>query len=230
MEAAVTVPGLFIRRSTLLLLGFTLSLGGCGRFCGGVGNRPPAPLPIVKDARTGQTFYVLDRGEYKAYYDSLGQLVRIEHDTNQDGRAEEIARYDGKKNPSLVEVDENSDGWIDRWEYYDEKGTLLSVGRWHKTKGQPDEWTSRDGQGRPVRIEHDDDGDGRKDRTEVLEREKVVALEIDADRDGRTDRWQKLDKGRLVSEDLDTNGDGKADRRLRFKADGTVQGIERLTP
>jgi len=218
-----------IRLRTLILFAVTFSLGGCSRFCGGVGNRPPAPLPIVKDARSGQTFYVLDRGEYKAYYDSLGQLVRIEHDTNGDGRAEEIARYDGQKEPSVVEIDEDSDGWIDRWEYYDQKGKLLRVGRSHKTKGQPDEWTTRDEQGRTTRVEHDEDGDGRVDRIEILEGGKVVALEIDSDRDGRIDRWQRFAAGRLISEDLDTNGDGKPDRRLRFRPDGTVQGMERLT-
>lgn len=218
------------RTPTLALVALALSFGACSRFCGAVGNRPPAPLPIVKDARTGEKLYVLHRGEYKAYYDSLGQLVRIEHDRNGDGRADEIARYDGRKDPSLVEVDEDQDGWIDRWEHYDAKGTLLKIGRSQRKKGQADIWTTRNKEGLATRVEHDDDGDGRVDRSEILEGGKVLALELDGDRDGRVDRWQRFAGGRLTGEDLDTDGDGKPDRRLRFRTDGTVLGLERLTP
>jgi hypothetical protein len=204
-----------------LALVFSLTAAACAqRACGGLGGRPPAPLPIVKEGAA--TYRVLDKGAYKAYYDTLGQLVRILNDTNGDGRADRIAHYKDGKAIVLIEIDLDHDGWIDRFEHYDPAGKLVKVGQWRRDRGKADTWTTLGPDGQPSRVDYDDDGDGRPDRADVLRGGQVVGVEIDADRNGRMDRFQVWEKGRLVSEALDTDGDGKPDRRLTYDARGRV--------
>jgi hypothetical protein len=213
----------------VLLALLASAAAGCSqRGCGGLGGRPPAPLPIVKEG--AQTYRVLDKGDYKAYYDSLGQLARILNDTNGDGRPDRIAHYKDGKTIFLIELDLDHDGWIDRWEHYDPSGRLVKVGQWRRARGKEDTWTSLGADGQPTRVDNDDDGDGLVDRADVLRAGQVVSVEIDADRDGRIDRWQVWEKGRLRREDLDTDGDGKPDRRISYDARGKVLSALPLAP
>ncbi len=201
----------------------------CGeRACGGLQGQPPGTPPIVKD-QDGRVHYVVDRGRYRAYYDSLGQLERIEHDSNGDGRGDYLMHYDAARRVGLVEVDEDFDGWVDRWEYYDAKGVLERVSRARRGH-KPDLWSYPATDAAPGRTEYDDDGDGKVDRIEIQRDRQVVRVEIDADRDGRMDRWQTWEEGRLKSEELDTDGDGRPDRRIRYGGDGKVRGIEPIRP
>lgn len=207
-----------------------LFAAACGdRACGGRGGLPPKPLPLVKDP-DGSLHYLLDRGEYKGYYDLSGEVARVEYDSNRDGRADYLAHYGPGRQVRLLEVDEDHDAWIDRWEHYDPGNTLVKVGRWRRTKGKADIWRFPGEDGLPVRIEYDEDGDGRVDRVEVLQEARPVRIEIDSDRDGRMDRWQVWQKGRLTAEELDTRGTGKADRRLVYGPAGNILRVERVAP
>jgi antitoxin component YwqK of YwqJK toxin-antitoxin module len=213
----------------LLLALFALAPLACGdRGCGGLGGRPPAPLPVVKEGQN--TYRVLEKGAYKAYYDTMGQLVRILHDSNGDGRPDRIAHYKDGKTIFLIEIDLDGDGWIDRWEHYDANGRLEKVGQWRQARGKEDTFTTLGPDGKPARVEYDDDGDGVIDRAEVLRGGQVVGVEIDADRNGKIDRWQVWEKGRLLREDLDTDGDGKPDRRITYDARGRVLSSLPLAP
>ena len=213
----------------VLLLVLSLTAAACGqRACGGLGGRPPASLPEIQEGN--QKFRVLDKGAYKAYYDSLGQLARILQDSNRDGRPDRIAHYKSGKSITLIELDLDHDGWIDRWEHYDDAGKLLKVGRWRLARGKADTWNVLGPDGQPTRVEYDDDGDARVDRADVIRAGEVVGVEIDADRDGRIDRWQLWAKGHLRREDLDTDGDGKADRRILYDVRGRVSGAAPVTP
>jgi hypothetical protein len=188
-----------MRRALLVVL--TLLLAACGqRACGGLGGLPPAGMPLVH--RADGDYRMLDRGAWKGYYNGKGQLVIAEYDSSGDGRADYIAHYDENKQIRLIEVDEDHDSWVDRFEYYD----------------APD--------GRPARIEYDDDGDGKPERAEVMKDGELVRVEIDSDHDGRIDRWQNWEHGRLVSEEIDSNGDGKPDRRLVFGPHARLLRIE----
>jgi hypothetical protein len=222
------------RPSRVVVLAVVLAAAGagCQRACGGLGGRPPAPLPEVKGAG-GERYKVLDKGAYKAYYDTLGQLVRIEHDEDGDGRADRIVHYEGGKVVTRVELDLDHDGWVDRVDYYDAAGKLVKIGQTKKQNGKVDTWTYSGPDGLPVRIEHDDNGDMVVDRAEILRAGQVVGVEVDADGDGRIDRWQAWSKGHLVSEDLDTDKDGRPDRRLVYDARGRItasQPIAVATP
>lgn len=194
--------------------------------CGGRGGLPPGRPARVK-AADGREYYLVDKGRYKAYYDPWGRLARIEYDSNGDGRADQISHHGGSKTPHLIEVDENFDGTIDRWEDYDKAGKLLKVGT-SRRGGVPDVWTFPGPDGQPSRKEYDDDHDGRIDRVDVFEGGRLVRVELDSDRDGRIDRWQRWEAGRLAAEELDTDGDGRPDRRLGYDSKGKVAGLEKL--
>jgi len=205
-----------------------LLLGACtDRACGGRGGLPPSRLPTV-DRGDGHTYRLLDKGDYKGFYDEGGRIAIAEYDSNHDGRADYIAHYDLNKQIRLLEIDEDHDAWVDRWEHYDEAGVLQKVGRWRRQKGREDEWTYRGADGRPERIEYDDTGDGRPDRAELFTDGVLTGVEADTDDNGKTDRWQTFDRGRLVKEELDTNGDGAPDRRLVFGPNARLVRVERL--
>lgn len=215
------------RRAALLLLP-ALALAACAdRACGGRGGLPPGPMPMVKRG-DGRDYRMLDRGDWKGFYDANGRIAVAEYDSNKDGRADYIAHYDENRQIRLIEVDEDHDSWVDRFEYYDAAGILEKVGRCRKQKGRVDEWTYRAADGRPARIEYDDDGDGKPERAEVMKEGALARIEIDTDRDGRPDRWQDWDHGRIVSEEIDTNGDGKPDRRLVFGPKARLLRVERV--
>ncbi len=198
-----------------------------GRACGGSGGLPPERLPLVKRG-DGRTYHFLDKGAWKGYYDEAGRLAVAEYDSTNHGRADTIAHYDENRRIRLIEVDEDLDGWVDRFEYYDAAGRLEKVGRCRKQQGRPDEWIYRGPDGRAARIEYDDDGDGKPERADVVKGGIVVGTETDSDRDGRMDRWQGWTAGHLTSEEVDTDKDGKPDRRLVYGPTGKLLRMERL--
>jgi antitoxin component YwqK of YwqJK toxin-antitoxin module len=214
------------RLISMLLLALTTACGD--RACGGRGGLPPPRLPMVKLA-DGRSFHLLDKGQYKALYDTMGQLAIVQYDSNNDGRADYLAYYEGKQ-IRVIEVDENQDSWIDRWEHYDASGVLEKIGRWRKQKGKADVWRFPGPGGLASRVEYDDDGDGRSERSEIFRDGQLVRIELDSDRDGRRDRWQTWEDGRLKSEELDTKGAGTPDRRLVYGGRGGIARIERLQP
>jgi hypothetical protein len=179
----------------------------------------------------GSDYYLLDRGAYKAFYDSWGRLQRIEYDSNGDGRPDHIAHHDGAKIPHLLEVDEDFDGRTDRWEDYDSRGVLSRAGVSRRGGDSPDLWILPGPDGvTPARKEYDDDGDGRVDRADTLTGGIVTKVEVDSNRDGRMDRFRTFSGGKLQTEEVDTDGDGKPDRRIRYGDKGQVIGLERLRP
>jgi hypothetical protein len=209
-------------------LPFLLALlaAACAGQCGARGGLPPKRPPLF-DGPDGRKYYLLDRGPYKAFYDPAGRLQRIEYDSNGDGRADQIAHHNGERHARLLEVDEDFDGLVDRWEDYDAEGRLVKVGA-SRGGRRPDVWVFRGADGQPRRKEYDEDGDGRTDRAEELVAGRVVHVELDTDRDGRIDRWQEWPQGRLSEERIDTDADGRPDRRLRYGARGQVIALEPL--
>jgi hypothetical protein len=203
----------------------SLLAASCAGQCGARGGLPP-PRPPVVTGVDGRKYHLVDRGPYKAFYDAWGRLQRIEYDKNGDGRADHIARHDGRRRPHQMDVDDDFDGRTDRWERYDDEGRLLKVGTAREPGRAPDLWTAAATAGEPERREHDTDGDGVIERTEVLRDGRVTEVQVDGDRDGRMDRWQRWAEGRLVSEDLDTDRDGKADRTVRYDPRGKVLAFD----
>lgn len=184
------------------------------------------PPPLVQGP-DGQVYHLLDRGPYKAFYDRWGRLERLEYDSNGDGRADQIAHHGGSRTARTIEVDEDFDGRIDRWEDYDATAKLVKVGA-SRRGGRPDVWVVPGPEGQPARKEYDEDGDGRVDRAEILQEGRVVRVEVDADRDGRFDRWQDWLSGRLAREEVDTDRDGRPDQRILYGERGRVVALEAI--
>lgn len=199
---------------------------GCAGRCGALGGLPPQRPPLVIGP-DGKTYHLVGRGPYKAFYDPWGRLQRLEYDQNGDGRADQIAHHEGARTPRTIEVDEDYDGVVDRWEDYDSSGRLARVGTSRRGRG-PDLWSAPGPDGQPARKEYDEDGDSRPDRVETLDGGEVTSVAIDQDRDGRPDRWQSWRQGRLTGEELDTDRDGRPDRRLRYGDDGRVLGLDTI--
>jgi len=195
--------------------------------CGGLGGQPPEQPPVVRGP-DGREYRLVVRGPYRAYYDAGGRLQRIDYDQDGDGRPDHIAHHDGSPTPRLLEVDEDRDAFVDRWEVYGPDGALLKVGSAARAGGGPSVWTFPGPGGIPARREHDQDGDGRPERVEILREGVLAAVELDLDRDGRIDRWQAWSEGGLVSEEVDTDGDGRPDVRIRHGRGGATEGAERL--
>lgn len=213
-------------RARRVVLAAALLSGGCAGHCGALGGLPPDRPPLVR-ASDGTQQYLVDRGSYKAFYDIGGRIQRVEYDSNGDGRPDQIALHDGRKNPREIDVDSDFDGKPDRWEEYDDDGRLLRTGTSRHNRSQPDEWTSRDAEGRLARKDEDDDGNGVAERSEFFAPDgRLVRVEVDSDGNRRPDRWQVWHDGRLTVEELDTDGDGRPDRRLRFAADGRMVDLK----
>jgi antitoxin component YwqK of YwqJK toxin-antitoxin module len=210
-----------------LLAGLALTAVACARRCGGLGGQPPIGDAVKVIGPDGQEVLLVDKGAYKAWYDKWGRLGRIEFDKNGDHKPDHIAHYQGGRIARMLEIDENFDGRMDRWEYYEENGALSKVGQ-ARQGGGPDLWTFAGPDGTPRRIEYDDDRDGKIERAELLEKGLVTGVELDTDADGKPDRWQRWVKGKLRGEDLDTNGDGRPDRRLAFDEKGHILGVEKI--
>lgn len=175
----------------------------CGYGCAGGSSPKLTGAPVVR-GNDGREYRVLEKGAYKAFYDSAGRVDRLEYDSNGDGKTDHVAYYDGTASPRRLEVDSNFDGRVDRWETYDENGGLVSVGTSQKHGDRPDVWTFRGPGGETQRVE------------------------IDSNGDGRVDRWQRWEGPRLLTEDVDSDGDGKPDHRLKYDAHGKVAGMEPL--
>jgi hypothetical protein len=216
-------PMVFVRRGSTVLV-FALAAGACG----GLGSDPPQLPPVLKFA-DGQIQHIIDRGPIKAFYDKWGRLLRIEQDTNADGRPDRIARHDGETWAHRLEIDVDFDGTTDRWEDYTEGGKLTRFAVALQHDGHPQMWTVVGDDGAATRYEYDRDGDAKIERAEVVVGGRIGRVELDTNRDGKLDRWQDWEGGRLRQESMDLDGDGRPDRRLAYAADGRIT-VERLGP
>ncbi len=101
---------------------------------------------------------VVDRVEI---YDEKGVIIRLEVDTNGDGKMNEWIFYkDG--NPTKGERDANGDGKVDTWLRYNKEGMIIKSEADTDGNGKIDEWVIfKDG--RPTQAERDTNGDGKAD-------------------------------------------------------------------
>jgi hypothetical protein len=204
----------------------SLALGAYGAGCGGLGGQPPNRPPAIRGPN-GESYYLIEKGPYKAFYDGFGRLEYIEHEKTEGGKTwRVVARYDRQKHPHRLEIDFDSDGRADRWEDYDPEGRMTRfapIG----ADGRAHRWTVVGPNGEPIRYEYDQRGDGRIDRIEFIEGDHIARVELDTNGDGKIDRWQQWNGGRLTSEAIDTDGDGKPDRTITYGPGGEVVKVER---
>jgi hypothetical protein len=115
-----------------------------------------------------------------------------------------------------VEVDENGDGSVDRWEFHraGDAGAAPST----SAPASVDKSIER--------IERATRFDGKISRREFFDNGVLTTVEEDTDGDGKVDKWETYAGGSLSVMALDTRGRGVPDRRLIYKADGSFDHIE----
>lgn len=197
----------------------------------GMGSKPPAPdLPpwkLVKDAK-GVEMRLLEKPPYTYLYALDGTLRQIKFDGNGDHKPDVFAYFSGRNTPDRLEIDENRDGTIDRWEEYNAQGVMIRYATSRKG-GIPDRFVEIDPVTKAtIQVETDADHDGRRERLELFVGGKLSRAEIDTDGDGKKDRFQDWSPGYLVTEEIDRDNDGRPDIRITHSRSGAVLKVERL--
>jgi antitoxin component YwqK of YwqJK toxin-antitoxin module len=179
----------------------------------------------------------------KAYYDSRGQLERLEIDADRDGRFEAEERYSNQRRVERRE-DVDADGQWEREYRWHKDGSAELIEQGRKGKLQRTFYSAG---GVVTRIEKDSDRDGKFEsiweyNAGVLQRvtkprgiwhynEKGTLLraELDEDRNGRVERIEYYqDSNRLVKvEELAANG--KVRSTWHYDANGKPQRAEEDT-
>jgi hypothetical protein len=197
------------RRCATTLCAVCVSLAGCS-----------VPGPGVERAAIAQ------------YNPATGRLERIEFATTQNGRNNAIGIMDGTR-VQRIEVDEDEDGTLDRWEFYDDNSRLEKVGFSRRGTGIIDAIAFY-GKGATVeRIEISTRGDGRFNRVEHYRSDSIARVEEDTNGDGRPDKWEIYvdppdppGPSRIETAAFDDAFRGTPNRRFVYRPDGTVLRVE----
>lgn len=190
------------KRSSVLRSIQTFVLLSCALGCGG-------PSEAKKDVQA-------------VYDEQTGRLRQLTYDSNKNGKPDSISYMDGTT-VLRVEIDQNEDGKVDRWEYYGADRTLEKVGLSRANDGIVDQWAYRAADGTLAKMEISTKRDGKVQRTEVYEKGAVVGVEEDTNDDGAVDKWETYSGGTLTGLALDTTGAGHPTRRLVYASDGSVK-------
>jgi hypothetical protein len=163
------------------------------------------------------------RRRVQPVYDrETGKLTLIKYDSKGDGKPDTFSYMDGAQTVR-IEIDEDGDGTIDRWEYYGRDQKLEKVGFSRAHDGKVDAWSYSNADGSVARIEISTARNGRVDRTEYYEHGVLLRAEEDTDGDGKIDKWEEYDSSRLALVAFDTRHRGVPDRRLVYAPDGDVR-------
>jgi len=154
------------------------------------------------------------------FYDQNEQLIRIEKDTNQDGRVDQWEFYAGDATPTRIEKDENFDGNVDLWQFLD-AGTPIRQEQDRDHNGKIDLWIDLDAKGRPAVQREDTKGTGIADTTLYFKDGKRERLEIDPEGNGKINEISFYRDDRVVDRTLDRDEDGRPEVHATYGADGT---------
>lgn len=136
--------------------------------------------------------------------------MRREADKNRNGRAETFTYWDGF-DVVRIEIDQDEDGKVDRWQHYDDYSKLVRIGSSSRDDAIEDTWAYPDDNGVNVRVEHDTDRDGRIDKREIF-----------------TPRPESPKQGTLSIVELEFDAAGNPGRRMHYRTDGTFERSEVL--
>jgi hypothetical protein len=163
-------------------------------------------------------------------YDPVsGRLKELAFDATQNGRNDAIGFMDGT-HVQRIEVDEDEDGKVDRWEFYDADRRLERVGVSRLRNGLVDAMAFY-GQGGDVeRNEISTRGDGLFNRVEFYRLGSLTRVEEDTNGDRRVDKWETYGvtpisaAGQfppIATAAFDDCFRGTPTRRLVYRSDGT---------
>ena len=167
-------------------------------------------------------------------YDATGRLRELAFDTTHNGRNNATGFMDGAQ-VQKIEVDEDEDGTIDRWEFYGARGRLERVGLSQQHNGVIDTMAFYEEGGEIERIEVSTRGDQVRNRIEFYQSNSLARVEEDINGDGRMDKWETYAADHsaasdssppIVSAAFDDSFRGTPNRRFIYRPDGTVLRAE----
>ena len=151
-----------------------------------------------------------------AYDSASGKLSQITINAAKDGKPNVFSYMNGSM-IVRIEIDNNEDGKIDRWEYYGPDQKLERVGMSRANDGKQDSWAYHAPDGSIARIEISTKPDATPNRTEFYEKGTLARVEEDTNGDGRIDKWEEYEAGELVSASFDTTGSGKPTTSVDYR-------------
>jgi hypothetical protein len=163
-------------------------------------------------------------GEYNS---KTGKLELLKYDANGDGIVDTWSYMDGAR-ILRIEIDQDQNGTIDRWEYYgadqkpgNQKPEKIGLSR--RNDGIEDAWSYMRPDGSLDRVEISTRRNRKVNRIEHYENNVVVRAEEDTDGDGKMDKWETFDGTHLTSVAFDTQHRGTPDRRLVYGLNGSAR-------
>jgi hypothetical protein len=162
-------------------------------------------------------------GRAEAEYDkATGRLQLVRFDSNNNGKLDTFRHMDGAR-LVRIDVDSNEDGRIERWEYYGSDQQLEKVGFSLQGDGIEDAWAWVGRDGVTTRVESSPRRDGKISRKEYFEAGVIQRAEEDGDGDGVIDKWETYSGLRLSVVAFDTRHGGIPDRRLVYGTDSSAR-------
>jgi hypothetical protein len=168
-------------------------------------------------------------------YDPVsGRLQRLTFDSTGNGRNDAVGIMDGVR-VERIDVDEDEDGTIDRWEFYDANRRLEKVGFSRQRNGIMDAVAIYGPNGAVVRVEISTAGDGRFNRHEFYQAARLTRVEEDTNGDGRVDKWETYavdpratpgEPSSLVTAAFDDDFRGTPSRRLQYDWSGSIVRVD----
>ena len=134
----------------------------------------------------------------------------------KDGKPNVISYMDGSKFVR-IEIDNDENGSVDRWEYYDADQVLQKVGMSRLNDGIADAWLFQGKDGLPGKVEISTKRDGKANRTEFFAKGELTRAEEDTDADGRVDKWEEYEGGTLAGVSFDMTKSGKPTINIDYR-------------
>jgi hypothetical protein len=173
-------------------------------------------LSVLSFAGIGCKAPEKDKRVEASYDKDSGKLSQLTVDAKKDGKPNIYSYMDGTRFVR-IEIDNDEDGKIDRWEYYGSDQKLEKVGSSRLNDGKPDLWAYQGSDGSVAKIEISSQHDGKIDRVEFYEKGALVRAEQDSDGDGRPDKWETYADGTLATVGFDTKHTGTPDRVIDYR-------------
>jgi antitoxin component YwqK of YwqJK toxin-antitoxin module len=157
----------------------------------------------------------------EAQYDKQsGKLSQLTVDAKKDGKPNIYSYMDGNKFVR-IEIDNDEDGKIDRWEYYGPDQKVEKIGLSRANDGVVDSWAYPGPDGVVSKVEISTRRDGKVNRTEFYEKGTLARAEEDSDADGHLDKWETYVDGALATVGFDTTRSGKPTRTIDYRQTAT---------
>jgi antitoxin component YwqK of YwqJK toxin-antitoxin module len=152
----------------------------------------------------------------EAKYDKQsGKLSQLSVDAKKDGKPNIFSYMDGSQF-LRIEIDQDEDGKIDRWEYYRPDQKIEKIGLSRANDGIVDSWAYQGPDGLVSKVEVSTRRDGKVNRTEFYDKGTLARAEEDSDNDGQLDKWETYADGALATVGFDTTHSGKPTRTIDY--------------